>query len=223
MPARIVVIAKAPLPGRSKTRLCPPCTPEQSAALAEAALADTLAAVGEARCAARVLALDGEPGEWLPAGFELVPQAGGGLARRLAAVFATQAGPTLLIGMDTPQVSSALLERSLQLLLSPRTDAVLGQAADGGYWAIGLRHPDRRAFAGVPMSSPRTAERQRARLRALGLRARELPPLRDVDYFADALSVAAEHPGGAFGRAVRELRVERARGAGEREPVAWAS
>ena len=126
MSARLVVIAKAPVAGRSKTRLTPPCTPEQAAGLAEAALADTLAAVAATPCDERVLVLDGDPGAWLPAGFEVIPQCEGGLGERLASAFSHHGGPTLLIGMDTPQVSPALLERSLGELRF--YDAVLGAA-----------------------------------------------------------------------------------------------
>ena len=70
----LLVIAKQPLPGRVKTRLVPPCTHEQAAALAEAALADTLRTVLMAPAARRVLVLDGEPGPWLPPGFDIVPR-----------------------------------------------------------------------------------------------------------------------------------------------------
>src|SRR5207247_5675109 len=81
-------------------------------------------------------------------------------------------------------------------------DAVLGRSADGGYWAIGLREPDARAFAGVPMSVPQTGAVQRARLRALGLSIAELPPLVDVDTIADAHAVAAAAPDTIFARAL---------------------
>ncbi len=100
----LIVIAKEPVAGRSKTRLCPPLEPEQAAALAAAALADTLAAVAQTPARARILALDGNPGEWLPDGFEIVSQGGGGLDARLATAFETSAGPALLVGMDTPQL-----------------------------------------------------------------------------------------------------------------------
>ena len=81
------MIAKAPVPGRVKTRLSPPCTPEQAAALARAALRDTFAAASRARHAGRrVAVLDGEPGPWVPRDFEVIPQRGarerGGLVRR---------------------------------------------------------------------------------------------------------------------------------------------
>jgi rSAM/selenodomain-associated transferase 1 len=202
---QLLVIAKSPVPGRSKTRLCPPCTAEQAAALAEAALADTLAAVAATPCAGRTLVLDGAPGEWVPDGFAVVPQVGGGLGARLAAAFAGCEGPALLIGMDTPQVCPGMLGESLERLARPGADAVLGLAEDGGYWAIGMREPQPRAFAGVPMSSERTGESQDRALRRLGMRVERLPTLRDVDYIADAESVAAAAPHGGFARALRKI------------------
>jgi rSAM/selenodomain-associated transferase 1 len=198
----LVVIAKAPRPGHSKTRLCPPCTPRQAAALARAALADTLEAARATPAARHVLVLDGEPGDWLPPGFEVVPQRGRGLDERLAHAFADVGGPALLIGMDTPQVTPRDLADALARLAEPDADAVLGAAPDGGYWAIGLREPDPRAFLGVPMSTALTCQAQRARLARLGRRVRELPALRDVDLIADAHAVAALAPGGRFARAL---------------------
>jgi hypothetical protein len=203
--ARLIVIAKAPAPGRSKTRLCPPCTPVQAAELAEAALVDTLATVAATPCAERIVALDGTPGAWLPAGFEMVPQCGGGLGERLAHAFAAHPGPTLLIGMDSPQVDPGLLEESIAALLEPRTDAVLGLAEDGGYWAIGFRRPVPGAFDGVPMSSDDTGPRQERALRRLGLRVAPLPVLRDVDLIDDARAVAAAVPGGGFARTLDRI------------------
>jgi rSAM/selenodomain-associated transferase 1 len=199
----LIVIAKAPRAGHVKTRLCPPCTPGQAAALARAALEDTLAAVASAPAARRrVVALDGPAGGWLPPGFDLVVQRGEGLAERLAAAFDDVGGPALLVGMDTPQVTPALLGRGLAAL--ERADAVLAPALDGGYWAIGLRQPDPRVFEGVPMSLATTGASQRARLAALGLSIATLPALRDVDTIDDAQAVAASAPATRFARALRE-------------------
>ena len=196
----LLVIAKQPVPGRVKTRLVPPCTYEQAAALAEAALADTLATVLMTPAARRVLVLDGEPGPWLPAGFDVVPQSGGPLDERLAAAFAGARGPTLLIGMDTPQVTPGLLAVNWGA-----ADAVFGPAADGGFWAIGLRSPDPALLRGVPMSTSTTGAVQRARLLSAGLRVTELPQLRDVDTAADALAAAREAPWSRFAAQAREL------------------
>jgi uncharacterized protein len=204
----LIVIAKAPVAGRSKTRLMPPCTPIQAAALAEAALRDTLEAVAATPSPRRVVALDGEPGPWLPAGFEVFPQRGAGLAERLAAAFEDVGEAALLVGMDTPQVTPALLGQCARELARPDADAVLGLAADGGYWAVGLRRPDARVFAGVPMSEAGTGRVQRTRLEALGLRVGDLPPLRDVDDWDDARAVAAARPGSRFSAALARVAAE---------------
>jgi hypothetical protein len=196
----LLVIAKQPVPGRVKTRLVPPCTHEQAAALAEAALADTLHTAATVPARRRVLVLDGEPGPWLPAGFDIIPQCAGPLDERLAAAFAAVDGPALLIGMDTPQVTPGLLTVDWQ-----GVDAIFGPAADGGFWALGLRVPDPALLRGVPMSTSATGAIQRARLLAAGLRVADLPQLRDVDTAADAVAVARQAPQSRFAARVREL------------------
>jgi rSAM/selenodomain-associated transferase 1 len=199
--ATLAVIAKAPAPGRVKTRLSPPCSPDEAAALAEAALLDTLAAVHATPVLRRVLVLDGAPGPWA-AGIEVLPQRGGGLGDRLAAAFDDLGGPALVIGMDTPQVTPALLAGALAAL--ERHAAVLGPALDGGYWAIGLRRADARAFAGVPMSRSTTGAAQRRRLLGLGLDLGTLPALRDVDRIEDARAVALLAPSTRFAERLSE-------------------
>ncbi|MFS4097507.1 TIGR04282 family arsenosugar biosynthesis glycosyltransferase [Streptomyces sp. AF1A] len=189
----LLVIAKEPRPGRVKTRLSPPFTPEEAAQLAEAALADTLDAVAAAPASRRVLVLDGAPGPWLPPGFEVLPQCAGGLDERLADAFGHCRGPALLIGMDTPQVTPELLTVDFE-----DCEAYLGPAEDGGFWALGLAAPDPALLRGVPMSTPTTGAVQRERLESAGLRVRELPRLRDVDVAEDARAVAALAPHGRF-------------------------
>ena len=139
MTATVIVIAKAPVPGRVKTRLTPPLSPTQAAALARAALEDTLAAVAAARLAGRrVVALDGDPDGWLPDGFELVAQRGGGLAQRLARAFEDVGGPALLIGMDTPQITPGPARRRAR--------------APGGRRRCRLRRRERMAATGRSVS-----------------------------------------------------------------------
>ena len=210
--ASLIVIAKEPLPGHAKTRLIPDLGTEGAAAIAEACLADTLSAVAEARAARRVLVLEGEPGEWLPdAGFEVIRQREGGLDARLAGAFADSgAAPAVLVGMDTPQITASLLEASVEELCGDGHGAVLGPASDGGYWAIGLRHGDPAAFAGVPMSAADTGERQRERLAELGLTWSELEQLRDIDTIDDARAVAAVAPWTRCAAALRRIDRERA-------------
>ncbi len=201
--AAVMVIAKDPVPGRAKTRLCPPCRPEQAAALAAAALSDTLDAVHRTAAARRILVLDGDPGRWRRSGLEIIRQRGALFSERLGHAFEDVDGPALLVGMDTPQLTPALLDDGLAALL--RFDAVLGPALDGGYWSVGLRRADRDVFRGVPMSAGDTLRHQRRRLRRLGLAVYEQPPLRDVDTIADARAVAAQAPHSRFAAALARL------------------
>ncbi|WP_405997497.1 DUF2064 domain-containing protein [Streptomyces sp. NBC_00829] len=203
-PARgtVLVVAKAPVPGRVKTRLCPAYTPSDAARLAEAALADTLDVVLAAPVGRRVLVLEGRPGDWLPEGFEVVPQCAGGLDDRLAHAFGLCEGPALLLGMDTPQVTVGLLLSGLEL--SGR-QASFGPADDGGFWALGMAEPDPALLKGVPMSVPETGAVQRRRLLRAGLAVRQLPVLRDVDTAEDARFVAAQAPHSRFAGEFRAL------------------
>lgn len=202
----LVVAAKAPVPGKVKTRLCPPCTPEQAAGVAAAALHDTLAVGDAAGCAQRTLLLHGE--HPTPPGWRVVTQRGEGLGARLANGFADTAGahPTVLIGMDTPQVTVRLLAMVRAALAD--ADAVLAPACDGGWWALALRDPhDARVLADVPMSTPHTGEATAAALRALrpAYRLRLGPRLRDVDTAADAWRLATANPHSHFAATVRTL------------------
>ncbi len=199
----VLVMAKEPVPGRVKTRLCPPCTPEQAATVAAAALADTLATVGSG-----TLVLSGRYAA--PAGWRVVPQRGDGLGARLHHAFVDTWRPgtaSLLVGMDTPQLTPVLLRTTVATLTGDGVDAVLGPADDGGWWTLGLRDPAHaRILDDIPMSTDRTGELTLAGLLRRGLRVAVLLTLRDVDTAHDARAVAREcAPGSAFARAVAEV------------------
>ncbi|WP_328808349.1 TIGR04282 family arsenosugar biosynthesis glycosyltransferase [Nonomuraea montanisoli] len=200
----MVVFAKEPVPGKVKTRLTPPFTPCEAAALAAAALADTLRTVARVPAIRHVLVLDGSAGAWLPESFTVLPQRGRDLDQRLAAAFEDAHRllpvPTVLIGMDTPQVTPGLLTTALSSL-GPH-DAVFGPAEDGGFWLLGLRVPDPALLLGVPMSAPTTGAAQVRRLTEAGLSVAVLPRLTDVDTAADAYAVAALAPCSAFAAAL---------------------
>ncbi len=201
----LLVLAKAPQPGFVKTRLTPAYSPEEAAALAEAALCDTLDAGRACSAERRVLALAGEPGPWLGFGFEVVPQVDGSLNDRLAAAWAVVDGPGVQVGMDTPQVTPELLDDALRSVTRRGVDAVVGLATDGGWWAIGFRRGTPGAFSGVAMSRADTGVRQLARLRGLGLRVALLPELRDMDEPADVAAIARSAPRLAVARLARSL------------------
>ncbi|MEU6239461.1 DUF2064 domain-containing protein [Kitasatospora sp. NPDC047058] len=213
-PPTLLVIAKAPVPGRVKTRLTPHFTPDQAAELAAAALADTLRTLSAVPAGQRLLVLDGEPGAWVPAGWQVIPQSGGGLDERLAAAFAAAArlapgAPALLVGMDTPQVGAAVLAEPLSAARRAGVDAWYGPAADGGFWALGLARPTaelaRRLLVGVPMSTPGTGAALLDRLGTAGLVVERLPELMDVDTAGDARLVAAQAPDSRFAACLRSI------------------
>ena len=197
-------MAKAPVPGAVKTRLCPPLHPVEAAELAAAALADTLQVVALCGADERWVALDGEPGQWLPTGFRVIAQRGATFADRLQNAWTDTGGPTLQIGMDTPQITTELLDGSLATLESS-PGAVLGHADDGGWWALGMLLAHTGVFRDIPMSTASTGARQAERLRDMGLGPDLLPPLVDVDEWGHAVDVARQVPDARFGRCVAEL------------------
>lgn len=196
----VAILAKAPGAGRSKTRLCPPCTAEQAALLAEAMLLDTFDAVLASRLGRRVLFLEGPPGPWVPDGVEVRVQRGDGQAARIASAFVELDEPAILIGMDTPQLTAQMLDDAGARLLEPGVDAVLAPASDGGWWLAGLKVPNAAAFLEVPMSRTDTIEHQRRRLSSLRLRWVEVGELADVDDWPSAGRVAAGAPDTRFAR-----------------------
>src|SRR5437763_14197682 len=193
----LLVLAKSPEPGRVKTRLCPPLSPAEAAAVAAAALADTLEAVHGCGADRKILALDGRPGPWLPPGFEVIEQRGTGLAERLANAWVTAGGGGVQIGMATPPIGAATPDCLVGQIDGPGQPAVLGPASDGGWWAIGwqrARPGPRAVFAGIPTSAPDTGARQQRRLLALGFDVTLARTERDIDTSDDLLTVAAHAP-----------------------------
>jgi glycosyltransferase A (GT-A) superfamily protein (DUF2064 family) len=203
---QLLIVAKRPLPGRAKTRLIPRFGPEGSAALAAAALDDTFAAARASSAERVVVAFDGDPAGIVPPEFDVVPQVEGDLADRLADAWRHVSGPALQIGMDTPQVTGTDLDAAFDLLGRPGTDAALGLATDGGWWAIGLHRPAD-VFHGIETSRHDTGQRQLDRLRGLGLTTSLLASQRDVDLPDDVALVADEAPGSRFAAAARALGV----------------
>ncbi len=189
----ITVIAKAPVAGAVKTRLCPPCTSEQAALVAKAALADSLRAadlVAEVAGARRVLLLEGDAQPWMPTTFDVVAQRGNGLAERLRNGFA-DLGAGVIVGMETPQVIGALHDA---LRCAERGVDSIGLATDGGYWMIGLCAASvaiaEELFQDIPMSESHTGLSQLRRMHQHGCSVRLLPIARDLDTIADLRAVA---------------------------------
>jgi len=212
----LLVVAKAPEPGRAKTRLAATVGDRVAAEIAAAALLDTLDAVAAAPVAARVVAFTGDLDAAASAAeirrrlesFRVIPQRGDDFGERLANAHAdagTGAGghPVLQIGMDTPQVTDELLTSCARRLL--QTPAVLGLARDGGWWVLGLQAPTAaECLRSVPMSQPDTGELTLRALHENGLDVTSVERLTDFDVIDDVAAVRdACDPASRFARVTR--------------------
>jgi glycosyltransferase A (GT-A) superfamily protein (DUF2064 family) len=125
--------------------------------LEDAPLRETLGAVLTAPVARRVLALGGAGADWLPTGFDLIGQRGGGYGERMAAALAdahaTATLPMLLVRPDALEITPDMLADAARSLISGEADAAFGPASDGGFWLLGLRRPDRSLVVGIPAPS----------------------------------------------------------------------
>jgi hypothetical protein len=202
----LLIMAKSPVPGQVKTRLCPPLSPQEAADVAASSLLDTLEAALSTPGAVPVVALAGvvrrEDVRDALAECVVIPQRGRTFAERLVHAHTDVARfriPVLQIGMDTPQVTPSLLESCASF-----EEAALGFALDGGWWALGLRDPLRASvLLDVPMSRADTGLRTFEALH--GLRVEQLPILSDVDTMVDARAVAAQVPQSRFATTLTEI------------------
>lgn len=210
MTPRVLVVAKAPVAGQAKTRLARDVGAAVAAELAAASLLDTLRACADAVGAASChLALTGDLAAAARGhdvrralvGWTLHAQRGSDLAARLAHAHGVMPAdrPVVQVGMDTPQLRPADLTAAGGL--HDEQDAVLGPAADGGWWLLALRDPSRAGgLASVAMSSPSTHDDTRRVLEEDGLVVGRTSELRDVDTADDAEAVALEAPDTEFAR-----------------------
>ena len=182
-------MAKAPLAGQVKTRLCPPLSPEEAAELYRCFLLDKIEQVRSLDKASPVIAYtpadSGDLFEGLAPGFSLLPQRGVDLGARLASclehLLAAGNGGALATDSDTPTLPVPFLQRAVDLLAGQQVDVVVGPSEDGGYYLIGLRAPQPELFAEMPWSTSRVLRETTERARVRGLRLAELPPWYDVD------------------------------------------
>ena len=213
-PAAVALLAKTPGPGRVKTRLVPPLTTEEAAAVARACLTTTLRWLLPAAGLPCTLFLDGEPEPWIAAlaakrGIAVAPQAPGDLGARLLAAFhalrASGAARVLAVGADSPTLPPERIPEAARAL--DDADVVLGPTEDGGYYLVGARRGEETILRDIPWSTERVLEVTRARAAEAGLAVRLLPAWYDVDGPEDGKRLAEEaRRAGGAGGAVTELR-----------------
>jgi hypothetical protein len=214
----IGVMAKAPQPGRSKTRLCPPLEPEQAARLSEAFLRDMFGIIARAARQAPIagyaayapFGTEAQVAALLPPGMGLVladgtspmPPGVHGFGRCLLHAvqgMLARGHPTAcVLNSDSPTLPVSALVQAAQALLAPGERIVLGAAEDGGYYLLGMQRPHARLFADIAWSTGKVAEASRNRAAELGLDVVELPAWYDVDDAASLLrlmqSIGADNP-----------------------------
>ncbi|MEP6871694.1 MAG: TIGR04282 family arsenosugar biosynthesis glycosyltransferase [Anaerolineaceae bacterium] len=189
----VVVLTKAPGVGRAKTRLAATLGDRATEQLALAFITDTLAMVASGTWDS-VVALDPLDAmaelRALAPGANFVPQAPGDLGSRIVRALgaATQSGPALLIGSDTPDLPDSVLSDAFEALETH--DAVLGPATDGGFYLLGLRAPIEDIFDGVEWSTDTVFERTAGNIAAAGQSCAVLQEWQDVDD-AESLSCLA--------------------------------
>ena len=213
----IAVMAKAPRPGFSKTRLVPPLTPGQAAAMSAAFLRDTTENIA---LAAREVPVHGFVA-YAPAGLEALfdGHLAGGMTLLLAdgsgempadvegfgrcllhairSMLDAGYGAACVLNSDGPTLPTAHLVRAAELLALPGDRAVLGPAEDGGYYLLGLKTAHARLFADIAWSTADVAARTRARAASIGLPLVELPAWYDIDDGAALAQLLASGDGEA--------------------------
>jgi uncharacterized protein len=189
----IAFMAKASTPGRAKTRLVPPLTFEEAAALNTAFLQDVADNVLLAARDADIsgYAAFGPPGSedffqrTLPPAIGLIeawlPNFGDGLLRTIEQILAGGHGSAVVLNSDSPTLPTALLVETAEMLAQPGDRAVLGPSSDGGYYLLGLKTAHRHMFADIAWSTERVAQQTLERAREIGLEVHRLPVWYDVD------------------------------------------
>ncbi len=189
----LIIMAKEPVPGKVKTRLAPPFSPEEAARLYRCLLEDTVDLVRSIPGARGGVAFSpASAAGWfrslMPAGFLLLPQPRGGLGNRLEKIFQTMfaggARAACLINSDGPDLPPAYLGEAFRLLEEDGVDAVFGPNPDGGYYLVGLRAAAP-IFRGIPWSTGRVLEVSLAKARRAELQTATLPPWPDLDTLED--------------------------------------
>ncbi len=196
----LIVVAKRPQAGQTKTRLCPPFSPQQAARLYSSFIADTLALMTRVDSVDPIVAYAPPSAEEyfrerVTSGFSLLPQVGNTLGQRLDQVLSRCLSmgydQVAVMNSDSPTMPPQHLRQAFAHLEKPTVDVVLGPTDDGGYYLIGLKRPCPRLFD-VTMSTPTVLQETLALARAEGLHVECLPTWYDVDTVRDLSRLIAE-------------------------------
>lgn len=199
----MAIMAKAPRVGEAKTRLIPPLSPEDAAALSACFIQDAAATIAEA---GRLAPIDGYIAFWPPGSAAELPPVGPetrllasrrpGLGTSLhdaaADLLAAGYGSVCLVNSDSPTLPTSILVEAVRTLGGPGDRIVLGPAEDGGYYLIGLKRAHASLFEDIAWSSPLVFAQTAERAHAIGLSPIVLPRWYDVDDIASLRRVSTE-------------------------------
>ncbi|WP_372613966.1 TIGR04282 family arsenosugar biosynthesis glycosyltransferase [Halomonas sp.] len=196
----LAILAKAPVPGKAKTRLIPALGAEGAARLQERLVRHTLSIALAATASRRIIlwtALDHAHPLFLELanrhGIELCAQPEGDLGARMLHAFCAMGEPGLLLGSDCPVLTPTLLKGCHHALAD--NDIVLLPAEDGGYALIGLREPQHRLFSAIDWGTGHVMEQTRERVARLGGKLACPARVWDVDRPEDLDRLAIDFPG----------------------------
>jgi rSAM/selenodomain-associated transferase 1 len=195
----VAIMAKQPVVGKTKTRLSPPLDPAEATMLYKAMLRDTIALVAGLPGIQPAIAIT--PPDAVdafrsisPPGTALLPVCGTDIGdclhQILGGLLAKGHPKAIAIDSDSPTLPAARLHEAVGLL--DRADVVIGPSEDGGYYLIGLRHPQQDLFRGIAWSTQEVTSQTVAQAEALGLEVALLPPWYDVDVAADLARLQRE-------------------------------
>jgi uncharacterized protein len=197
----LLVVAKRPSPGQTKTRLCPPLTPAQAADLYDCFLRDTLDTMRKVPGVKYMIGYLPEASRGyfrqLAPDMELICQNGKSLGERLdhllTEMFVGGSQCAVVMDSDSPTLPAGYIARAFDCLTD--ADVVLGPTRDGGYYLIGLKQPQPHLLRQVKMSTPHVLNDTLALAEATGLSVALLPPWYDVDTIADLYQLDREITG----------------------------
>jgi rSAM/selenodomain-associated transferase 1 len=197
----LIVVAKEPEAGKTKTRLSPPLSGQQAADLYRCFLLDTLELMVRVEIAQPILAYTPDEAEpffrrFAPAGFEFTPQVGADLGERLDNVLAHclqgRYEQAVVMDSDSPSLPAAILERAFRELESPDVDVVLGPCEDGGYYLIGVKARCPALFQEITWSTSAVTAETLQHAEEHNLSVARLPEWYDIDVYEDLQRLAEQ-------------------------------
>ena len=198
----LVVVAKAPVAGKVKTRLVPHFTAAEAADLFRCFLQDRRREMSRLKGIDLAVAFTPADARKTFAsiagnGFQLFAQMGEYLGQRLRNIFIDQLAlgydAVSIIDSDTPDLPGAIVEQSFQILMSGEIDAVYGPCDDGGFYLVGMRRPHPELFEDIPWSTRAVLKITLERAHGLGIKTRLLPGWNDLDTVGDLMDYYARH------------------------------